>query len=193
MKNTALKSLILLFLLSFSFTHCFSQKNKLPADPKKEALVQNPKNPFNKFIGEWTLKDDNWSQNWGGADEHIKIPHHHTICRQLNTDNSLLAVIDGVPPYGHIFWSYNPVKKEVDHLSSFGTTRAGVGKGTVNENGDVSLKISFADEAAGTYRLYTYTWISADEYELKSVQYDSNDKATGFFYGGTFVRIKSKK
>ena len=165
----------------------------MAAGPKKEALVQNPKNPFNKFIGEWTLKGDNWSQNWGGADEHIKIPNHHTICRQLNTDNSLLAVIDGTPPYGHIFWSYNPVKKEVDHLSSFGTTRAGVGKGTVNENGDVSLKISFADEAPGTYRLYTYKWITADEYELKSIQYGANDKPTGFFYGGTFVRIKNKK
>lgn len=193
MKNSHLYIPVLLFLLGCPLTQCFSQKSKSAADLNKESLAQNPKNPFNKFIGEWTLKDDNWSQNWGGADEHIKIPHHHTICRQLNTDNSLLAVIDGVPPYGHIFWSYNPVKKEVDHLSSFGTTRAGVGKGTVNENGDVFLKISFADEAPGTYRLYSYKWVTADEYELKSVQYDANDKATGFFYGGTFVRIKSKK
>lgn len=154
---------------------------------------EKPKNPFHKFVGEWTLKDDNWSQNWGQADEHIKIPNHHTICRQLNTDNSLLAEIDGTPPYGHIFWSYNPVTNEVDHLSSFGTTRAGVGKGTVNENGDVSLKISFADEPEGTYRLYTYKWTSENEYDLKSVQYDANDKPTGFFYGGTFVRIQSKK
>lgn len=155
--------------------------------------VEKPKNPFNKFIGEWTLKDDNWSQNWGQGDEHIKIPNHHTICRELNTDNSLLAVIDGTPPYGHIFWSYNPVKKEVDHLSSFGTTRAGVGKGTVNENGDVSLKISFADEPEGTYRLYTYKWISENEYDLKSIQYDAKGKPTGNFYGGTFIRIQSRK
>jgi hypothetical protein len=154
--------------------------------------AEKPKNPFHKFIGEWTLKDDNWSQNWGNGTEDIKISNHHTTCKQLNTDNSLLAVIDGVPPYGHIFWSYNPVKKEVDHLSSFGTTRAGVGKGTVNENGDVSLKISFADEADGTYRMYTYKWINDNEYELKSIQYDGKDKPTGLFYGGTFVRITTR-
>ncbi len=155
--------------------------------------VEIPKNPFNKFIGEWTLKDDNWSQNWGNGTENIKIPNHHTVCKDLNTVNTLLAVIDGTPPYGHIFWSYNPVKKEVDHLSSFGTTRAGVGKGTVNENGDVTLKISFADEPEGTYRRYTYKWISENEYNLKSIQYNSKDEATGYFYGGTFIRINTKK
>jgi hypothetical protein len=154
---------------------------------------QKHKKPFHKFIGEWTLKDDNWSQNWGNGTENIKIPNHHTVCTELNTDNSLLAVIDGTPPYGHIFWSYNPVKQEVDHLSSFGTTRAGVGKGTINENGDVSLKISFADEAQGTYRLYTYRWISENEYELKSIQYNGKNEPTGFFYGGTFVRINILK
>jgi len=170
-----MKNLLLPLLLSISLNICYSQ------------------NPFRKFIGEWTLKGDNWDQNWGNGDEHIKIPNHHTICRDINTDNSLLAVIDGAPPHGHIFWSYNPVKKEVNHLSSFGTTRAGVGKGTVNENGDVSLKISFADEPEGTYRLYTYKWISENEYALRSVQYDAKDKATGNFYGGIFVRIQSEK
>lgn len=174
-----------LLLLTFLFNSSYSQETT--------STQLKPKNPFNKFIGEWTLKDNNWSHNWGNGTENIKIPNHHTICKELNTTNSLLAVIDGTPPYGHIFWSYNPVKNEVDHLSSFGTTRAGVGKGTVNENGDIFLKISFADEPEGTYRLYTYKWISENEYDLKSVQYDAKDKPTGFFYGGTFVRIDRKK
>lgn len=151
------------------------------------------KNPFKKFIGEWGLKNDEWFQNWGGKDEQIKIINHHTLTTDLNTANSLLSIIDGVPPYGHIFWSYNPAKKEVDHLSSFGTMRAGVGKGTVNENGDVFLKIVFADEAPGSYRQYSYTWISPDEYKLWSVQYDENNKPTGLFYGGVFVRISKDK
>jgi hypothetical protein len=187
MKNTFTLVAILLLLCSSYFSG-YSQKNTLTFNANKEISADNSKNPFKKFIGEWTLKDDNWSQNWGGKDEHIKILGHHTVCRAINTDNSLLAVIDGAPPHGHIFWSYNPAKKEVDHLSSFGTSRAGVGKGTVNENGDVFLKISFADEAPGTYRRYSYKWISDNEYELKSVQYDANDKPTGFFYGGVFVR-----
>jgi hypothetical protein len=177
MKNILLKSAILL-LLNISFIGSYSQQSK---------------NPFYKFIGEWTLKGDNWSQNWGQGTEHIKIPNHHTICKELNTSNSLLAVIDGTPPYGHIFWTYNPVKKEVNHLSSFGDIRIGVGKGTVNENGDVTLKVSFEGEAAGTYRIYTYKWISDNEYELKSIQYNDKNEPTGFFYGGTFIRIIKNK
>ncbi|HEY5824987.1 MAG TPA: hypothetical protein VIT44_11505 [Cyclobacteriaceae bacterium] len=149
------------------------------------------KNPFKKFVGEWTLKDDNWSQNWGNGMEHIKIANHHTTYKELNTSNSILSIIDGVPPNGHIFWTYNPVKNEVHHLSSFETSRIGVGDGKVNENGDVTLKVSFEGEPAGTYRLYTYKWISTDEYELKSVQYDSKDQPTGGFYGGSFIRINS--
>ena len=193
MKNMYVKFTFLL-LLSILFNTSYSQETTLVSSNKtaSTALQQKSENPFKKFIGECTLKDNSWSHNWGNGTENIKIPNHHTICKELNTDNTLLAVIDGTPPYGHIFWSYNPVKKEVDHLSSFGTTRAGVGKGTVNERGDVSLKISFADEPEGTYRLYTYKWISENEYDLKSIQYDAKDKPTGNFYGGTFVRIDKK-
>jgi hypothetical protein len=183
-----------LFLLSILFNSSYSQEITLVSNNKTAStgLQEKPGNPFKNFIGEWTLKDDNWSQNWGNGTESIKIPNHHTICKELNTSNSLLAVIDGTPPYGHIFWSYNPVKKEVDHLSSFGTTRAGVGKGTVNERGDVSLKVSFADEPGETYRLYTYKWISENEYDLKSIQYNDKDEPTGYFYGGTFIRLNRK-
>lgn len=181
-------ALILLLLCSTSYSSISQTAGSIPIENSQKST-----NQFYKFLGEWTLKDNNWSHNWGNGDEFIKIPNHHTTCMALNTDNSLLSVIDGVPPYGHIFWSYNPKKNEVDHLSSFGTSRAGVGKGTINENGDVFLKIFFADEAEGTYRLYSYLWKSENEYELKSVQYDANDKATGLFYGGTFVRIQNKK
>lgn len=151
---------------------------------------QTNKNPFKKFLGEWTLLNDDWSQNWGNGDEHIKIPNHHTVNRELNTSNTLLSVIDGAPPHGHIVWSYNPVKKEVHHLSSFGDIRIGVGQGTVNENGDVTLKNSFEGEAPGTYRIYNYKWLNDDSYSMTSQQFDSNGKPTGLFYGGTFVRIK---
>lgn len=189
--KTVLTKLTVLIVSSLFCTSLYSQKDTLTFF--KEVSTQASKNPFRKFIGEWTLKDDNWSQNWGGGPEQIKIPNHHTICRELNTENSLLAIIDGTPPFGHIFWSYNPQKKEVDHLSSFGTVRAGVGKGVVNENGDVFLKISFADEPEGTYRQYSYKWISENEYELKSIQYDKNGKPTGNFYGGTFIRVPGKR
>ena len=148
-------------------------------------------NPFGKFIGEWTLKNDSWTHNWGGDTETIKIPKHHTVSRQLNTNNSLLSIIDGPEPNGHIFWSYNPETKEVFHLSSFGAIRAGNGKGTVNENGDLKLKLFFEGEPDDTYRIYNYKWVNANEYHMKSIQYDKNDEPTGLFYEGIFVRIRN--
>jgi hypothetical protein len=151
---------------------------------------QARKNPFNKFLGEWTLKNNDWSQNWGNGDEHIKIENHHTVNRELNTAHTLLSVIDGAPPHGHIVWTYDPAKKTVHHQSSFGDARIGVGEGTVNENGDVKTKISFSDEAPGTYRLYAYIWVDDNEYHMKSVQHSSDGKPTGLFYEGTFVRVK---
>jgi len=153
-------------------------------------MGKTSKNPFVKFIGEWGLKNDDWKHNWGGETESIKIPGHHTICTAINTENSLLSIIDGPEPNGHIFWSYNPVKKEVGYLSSFGTIRAGVGNGTVDEDGNLKLKVSFEGEVEGTYRIYTYNWLSEDEYELLSIQYNENDEKTGLFYTGNFVRIK---
>lgn len=146
-------------------------------------------NPFSRFFGEWTLKNDDWSHNWGGGDEKIKIPNHHTVSKPINTANSVISIVD-TPPAGHILWTWNPATKEVRHLSSFGERRIGVGEGTVSSKGDLKLKVSFTDEAPGTYRLYSYTWTNENEYELKSVQYDAQGKPTGLFYAGTFVRLK---
>lgn len=148
----------------------------------------DPTHPFARFFGEWTLKNDDWSHNWGGGDEKIKIPRHYTLCKPVNTAFSVLCAVD-TPPKGHILWAYDPGKKEVRHLSSFGERRIGVGQGTVNEKGDLRLMISFADEAPGTYRIYHYTWVNENEYDMKSVQYDDKDKPTGLFYGGKFVRL----
>ncbi len=146
-------------------------------------------NPFSKFIGEWTLKNDSWTMNWGYGDETILIPKHHTICSQINTENSLLSIIDGPEPNGHIFWTYNTNSKEVSHLSSFGDMRIGKGRGQLSEDSDLTLKISFEGEAEGSYRIYNYTWIDDNEYHMKSIQYSSDDEATGLFYEGTFIRI----
>ena len=146
-------------------------------------------NPFQKFIGEWTLKDNRWTQNWGGQTETISIPEHHTISTQINTANSLFSIVDGPEPNGHIFWSYNPVTKKINHLSSFGELRAGVGEGSINEKGDLTLKITFEGEPEHTYRRYNYIWVTEDEYHMKSVQYDLNNKPTGLFYEGVFVRL----
>lgn len=64
-----------------------------------------------------------------------------------------------------------------------------MGQGALNDKGDLTLKISFEGEAARTYRIYNYTCISDNEYDMKSVQHDAQSKPTGLFYGGRFVRL----
>src|SRR5688572_21496492 len=110
------------------------------------AAKAQPANRFSRFLGEWTLKDDAWSHNWGGESEKIKIPNHHTLCRWINTDNSVLCLVD-TPPAGHILWHFNPDRKIVHHLSSFGELRIGMGEGSLNDKGDLRLKVSFEGEA----------------------------------------------
>ncbi|MEM9391095.1 MAG: nuclear transport factor 2 family protein [Bacteroidota bacterium] len=186
------KVLLPLFLLVV-ITHLSAQTETITYELNGRNPDQTVKNPFGKFIGEWTLKNDDWTQNWGNGTETIKIPGHHTITRQLNTDNSLLSIIDGPEPNGHIFWSYNPKTGELGHLSSFGSIRSGKGKGKINEQGDVELKLTFEGETPGTYRIYNYQWINEDEYHMKSVQFSENDQPTGLFYEGYFVRIKNQQ
>lgn len=165
--------------------------NGRPSQQELLTTTESSANPFKKFIGEWTLKNDIWIQNWGSATDTLKIAGHHTISSQLNTDHSLLSIIDGPEPNGHIFWVYIPNTKTISHLSSFGEIRIGVGKGTVDEEGNLSLEIVFEGETAQTYRKYTYHWITDDTYSMRSVQFDDKDRPTGLFYEGVFVRVDS--
>ncbi|MEM9897520.1 MAG: nuclear transport factor 2 family protein, partial [Bacteroidota bacterium] len=58
---------------------------------------------------------------------------------------------------------------------------------------NLRLKISFEGETPGTYRVYTYEWVSEVEYALRSVQFNENDQPTGLFYSGNFVRIHTNE
>ncbi|NER18443.1 hypothetical protein [Spongiivirga citrea] len=148
-----------------------------------------PGNPFEKFIGTWSLKDNSWEQ--GNKDEttQLKIYEHQTVCKELNTDNSLLWTVNAPSARGHILWVYNHKQKKVNHLSSFLPYRSGIGKGSITKEGNVSLKIAFEGEPKNTYRLYHYNWVNDDEYVLESIQYDQSGTKTGDFYGGSFIRV----
>lgn len=189
MKTRIRYSLLLILLNS---TISFTQTTSIKYESNGRDTIDISTNPFWKFVGEWTLKNDDWSQNWGFGTETIKIPNHHTVTKNLNTNHSLISIIDGPPPNGHIFWTYNPNTKQVHHLSSFGTIRTGTGTGSINENGDVRLKLVFEGEAPDTYRIYNYKWLNADEYHMKSVQFNKDDEPTGLFYEGNFIRIDTK-
>lgn len=168
------------------------ERNGRPTQKELLTEIESSQNPFKKFIGEWTLKNDIWIQNWGATTDTLKIQGHHTVSSPLNTENSLLSIIDGPEPNGHIFWVYNPNTGAVSHLSSFGEIRIGVGGGTVDEKGNLSLKITFEGEPIHTYRKYTYNWIAKDSYQMRSVQFDAKNQPTGLFYQGTFVRVNSR-
>lgn len=145
--------------------------------------------PFSQFHGNWTLKNDQWQQRWDGKNtETVIIENHHTHCSSVNTSISVLCVVTAPSLNGHLLWSFDPVSNAVHHLSSFGERRNGVGVGSMDKDGNLSLKISFASEGEDTFRGYSYTWVSNNEYTLLSTQY-VNDEPTGNFYGGSFVRI----
>lgn len=140
-------------------------------------------------MGEWTLKNDQFQQVWDGtAVETLTIPRHFTKCDPINTPGSVLCVVSAGDLNGHILWTMG-ADNQVHHLSHFGTERTGVGVGTLDARSNLALKIGFRDEPQGTYREYEYTWVSADEYTMMSRQYDQHGRATGNWYGGTFVRL----
>lgn len=149
----------------------------------------NEPNTFKAFVGEWTLKGNIFEQIWDGKTlQRVTIPNHHTKCDAINTDKSILCIIDAGELKGHILWSYDSNKKQVHHLSHFGETRNGVGRGALDELGNLTTRVSFQGEPEGSYRIYKYRWISKNEYTMKSVQYSPNGEETGNWYGGTFVR-----
>ncbi len=169
----------------FIFVWLFGFSSELPS-PASE-------NPFTPFFGEWTLKEDRFQQVWDGETvETLDIKNHHTKCEAINTNMSVLCVVDAGNLKGHILWTLNGHTSQVHHLSHFGEARNGVGTGSLNEAGDLTLRVSFQGEPEGSYRIYEYQWMSEDEYTMMSRQYDQNDVLTGNWYGGTFIRISGE-
>ncbi len=157
-----------------------------------QAAQDGPVYPFAAFVGEWTLKDDQFQQVWDGETvETLTIPGHYTSCQPVNTQGSILCEVDAGGFNGHIMWAYDAGSGRVHHLSHFGTSRLGTGEGEIAKNGDLNTRIVFVDEPEGTYRRYAYKWVTPDEYTMLSTQYDAADQLTGNWYGGTFIRLKT--
>ena len=171
-------------LLLFSGASAFGQA----------ALAPVPENPFSALFGEWTLKDDKFQYVGDGRTVETQIiPNHHTKCARVNTDRSMLCVVKAGALNGHTLWTYDGSKKQVHWLSHFGTERTGFGTGTFDNASNLTFTVRFTDEPEGTYRVYRYQWASKNEYTLMSRQYDSRGRATGNWYGGTFIRLPTAK
>lgn len=146
--------------------------------------------PFAAFEGVWTLEHDRFEQVWDGQTlQQLTIPNHITRCGPVNTAHSLLCRVDAGDLKGHILWVVNEGGRHVDHLSHFGTRRVGTGQGQLDEAGNLSLELRFADEPSDTFRRYRYEWLDADRYTMTSVQFREDGTQTGNWYGGTFVRL----
>jgi hypothetical protein len=151
-------------------------------------------NPFSALFGQWTLKDDKFHYVGDGRTVEIQtIPNHHTNCARVNTDRSMLCVVKAGALNGHTLWTYDASKQQVHWLSHFGTERTGVGTGAFDKASNLTFKVRFTDEPEGSYREYRYEWVSPDEYTLMSKQYDAQGRATGNWYGGTFIRLPAAK
>jgi hypothetical protein len=147
--------------------------------------------PFAKFFGTWTLADDQFQQVWDTKTlQTIEIPNHITECGPINTQKSVLCVVDAGDLKGHILWAYDEGHHRVQHLSHFGEARLGDGHGVKTASDDLKLEIRFTDEPENTYRLYEYTWIDENTYEMISTQMTDAGTPTGNWYGGVFVRVQ---
>ena len=172
---------------------CFALVS-LPLSAAADISAPVKRYPFERFVGVWKLKDDRFQQVWDGETvETLSIPMHRTNCAPINTDKSVLCVVDAVDFQGHILWAVNAETRTVSHLSHFGESRLGQGSGTIAANGDLTLNIRFTDEPPGTSRNYAYTWITDNEYLMRSIQVDENGQPTGNWYGGSFVRVEAGK
>ncbi len=161
--------------------------------PSVAAQKTEPSYAFSRFVGEWKLKDDQFQQVLDGETvETLSIPSHRTVCSRVNTDSSVLCQVDAVDLEGHILWAVQNDGSSVSHLSHFGSSRLGDGTGTLDEAGNLSLTIRFSDEPPGTYRHYSYSWVSTDEYYMISRQYNAEGKPTGNWYGGGFIRVRNE-
>jgi len=145
---------------------------------------------FAAFSGVWTLQDDAFEQVWDTQTlEQITIPQHITRCDPVNTEKTILCVVDAGGRKGHIVWGRGEGADQVVDLAPFGSSRLGSGRGTRDEEGNLQIRVTFSDEPEGTYRVYRYQWIDADRYDMRSDQYGADGTPTGNWYGGVFVRL----
>ena len=189
--NYALCLLVTTALLSYNYRDN-TQKATIPQLTMTHNQLNDTnatqENPFRKFIGNWGMKNGIWESSFGGKYSE-SIDTSRLFIAQSPTNQSLLWDYDLGSAKGVILWTFSGTNKEVYHLSanSYGPMAQGVG--TINDNGDINLKLYFDGECPTCYRMYRYKFISSDEIYFR-VTYYKDDKETGDFYGGTYVRKK---
>ena len=146
-----------------------------------------PPNPFQKFIGEWVLKDNIFESSTNGEYTADVNPRRTFIAQTVATDFSILWNEDFDGLKAEIFWTYDIETNTVYHLSNTSTNGLASGKGLLRENGDLDINLIYPDACSTCLRVYSFRWKSENEFSFKAT-FLKDDIPTGDYYGAIFLR-----
>jgi len=188
-----LRLMFLLFIASIflGYSHVDKDDKRFVdiVNAAKSTLDTTHQNPFEKFKGEWLLKDNIFESSTNGKYSSDVNPNRTFIAMAVNTNSSILWSEDFDGFKVDIFWTYDLETKTVYHLSNTSSNGLASGKGMLKENGDLDIKLIYPDACETCIRLYSFRWKSANEFFFRATFY-KDDKPTGDFYGATFIRKK---
>ena len=142
------------------------------------------------FEGEWQLKDNLWKTKSDDVYKEDVNANRSFTAKAVSPDNTILWNADfGNGAWAILLWTYHAESGRVNHISNTSDNNVGIGEGEFDSNNDLTLKIRYPNGCKSCHRIYTYHWINHDEFEFTADIY-KDDKPTGDFYGGTFLKKK---
>ncbi|MES2849251.1 MAG: hypothetical protein V4685_09350 [Bacteroidota bacterium] len=140
---------------------------------------------FTRFIGEWRLKDNVWRSKLGGES---KDSTRSFVAKAASPENSIIWSADfGGGGWAVLFWTYHKETGKLNHISNTTDNNVGIGTGEFNADNDLIIKIVYPNGCTTCHRIYTYHWISSNEFDFKATIYKDGE-LTDDFYGATFLR-----
>lgn len=178
---------VLLFLTANDNSKLFCTKTEIsPQLPSFSSNIDTTENPFQKYLGEWEMKDGIFETNFKG-EYNKNIGPKRSLVASSPTNNSVIWNEDMGDATAIILWAFDKTKKEVYHLSANSTYPMAHGTGTITSNSDIEVKLFFAGECETCYRMYRYKFISDNEFFFRATYY-KDGKETGDYYGATLVK-----
>lgn len=143
---------------------------------------------FTRFEGEWRLKDNIWKSKFGGNYQESVDTTRSFIVKSVSPANTLLwNSYFGGDSWAVLLWTYHQETGRVNHISNTTENNVGIGTGEFKVKNDLIIKIVYPNGCTTCHRIYTFHWISPDQFDFKATIY-KDDKLTDDFYGGTFLR-----
>jgi len=142
------------------------------------------------FEGEWKLKDNVWKSKSDSIYNEDVNSNRSFIAKAVSPENTILWNADfGNGAWAILLWTYHKETGRINHISNTTDNNVGIGEGQFDNNNDLKIKIVYPNGCTSCHRIYTYHWINQNEFDFKATIYN-DDKLTGDYYGGTFLRKK---